>query len=477
MNNDKTVNPQPATRFQYLSLFFALAFISYGFFAQPPNNLTREGLLTLTVFGFSLLLWQSKVIPHVATSLLAVGFLYGFGIAPTFQAATIGFASTLFFFFLTILILGHSIAKVNLDRRVAYRVLASSSTPKTTLRQLGKYVLALALIMPSGLARMVAFTPIVNEVRDIYGLDRSSPFITSSFLLLGQLNPIASMALMTGGALPIIGAELMQTAGYPIDWLGWAVYMIPPVLLIYILGFYAVERLHTPSLKASQTNAGEMNPTVVSDSLSREQYIVGVVMCATLLAWATGSLVGLPTVLPAILAVGVLSAPRVRVLMVEDLTNVNWGILFIIGAMLSLIEGLEATGAFTWLIAGISSIIPFDTYSAMIMITVLFSLLIVMRLLFPNGSTCLIVMLPVMISFGQTYDLNVLYISLSTVLLVGSTVLLPVHLPPALLAHNGGYVEIRHIFVYGLSTLGFALISVSLAWTVYWPFLESIVFS
>lgn len=471
MTTDNSDDLAPSS-LQYVSIVFAVACLVYGIFATPPAGLSHAGLLTLGVFGFGLILWQSKAIPLVATSLLVVGALYAFGIVKSFPEATSGFASTLFFFFFTILTLGHSISKVGLDKHVAQRLLATSSTSRASHRQLGKYILLLSFIMPSGLARMVAFTPIIDEVRQQYELDRDGSFATSSFLLLGQLNPIASMSLMTGGGLSIIGAQLIHTAGYEIDWLDWAVYMLPPTIFVYAVGFFTVAQLHPPTGGDRPDN--QRRATQSTEPLTPSQWVVILVIGGTLLAWAVGSFLELPTLLPAIVAVGLLSAPPVRVLGPEDFSTISWGILFLVGSMLSLIEALEATGTFEWVIGAVAGVVPFSAFGAPTAVAVLLAIVVAMRLLFPTGSTCLIVMIPIVISFGRTYDLNVLYLSLSTVLLVGSTVLVPFHLPPSLLAYNRGFVDTHEVFVYGLCTLTIAMLGVCIAWSVYWPFVETV---
>lgn len=471
MTTDTSDDLAPST-LQYVSIVLAVVCLVYGIFAPPPAGLSSEGLLALGVFGFGLILWQSKAIPLVATSLLVIGFLYAFGIVGSFKEATSGFSSTLFFFFFTILTLGHSITKVGLDMYVARRLLAMASTPQASHRQLGKYVLLLSFIMPSGLARMVAFTPIIDEMRRMYDLDRESSFATSSFLILGQLNPIASMALMTGGGLSIIGAQLIQTAGYEFDWLDWIVYMLPPTVFVYAIGFLAVSWLHPPT--GIDRIDDPHRVTSSDENLTTSQWMVMVVMGGTLLAWAVGSFLELPTLLPAIIAVGLLSLPPVRVLDSEDFSTISWGILFLVGSMLSLIEALEATGTFEWLIDVVSSVIPFGTIGVPTTVAILLVIVVGMRLLFPTGSTFLIVMVPIVISFGRTYDLNVLYLSLSTVLLAGSTVLVPFHLPPSLLAYNQGFVNTRQVFVYGLCTLTIAVLGICIAWWLYWPFVETV---
>ncbi|SEH54871.1 Di-and tricarboxylate transporter [Halopenitus malekzadehii] len=478
------------TRTEILSIVVACGCLAVAVLFQPPSGLSRSGLIALGIFGFGLVLWQSEAVPHVVTSLLVVGFLYAFGTVSTFEAAATGFASTLFFFFFALLVLGHAISKVGLDARVARRLLASASTPRASFRQTSRYVLALSFLMPSALARMVAFTPIIEEVADIYDLDADHPFRTSSFLLLGQLNPIASMSLMTGGGLPIIGAQLIQTSGYTINWITWALYMIPPAVFIYVVGVISLEWLHPiASDSGRRTTDGDGRAGTDKDGrpetdgdgavddpepITRDQWAVGLVMGATLLSWAASPFLGIPTVLPAIVAVGVLSLPAVGVLDVEDMTEVSWGVLFLIGGMFSLIDVLEATGAFEWLVAVGSAVIPFGAFAPATIVIVLLALVLGIRLLFPSGSACLIVVVPILVTFARTYDLNGLFLSLSAVVVAGSTVLVPLHVPPALLAFNRGHVDTREVFALGVVTILAAIVAIAGAWLVYWPLVEAV---
>lgn len=478
-DNERESSAPPSSLRQLILLAGAIAAVGYATYASPPPGLSPAAQQTLGIFLFGLLLWQGEVIPYTVSSLLVVGLLYGLGIVSSFEAAAVGFSSTLFVFFFTLLVLGGMVTKVDLDRWLARRLLDVSSSPKASLRRLGRYVLALAFIMPSGLARMVAFTPIVERINDTYGIDRTSEFLTPAFLVLGQLNSIASMTVMTGGGLSIIGAGVISAAGYPIDWVDWLIYMAPPTMAIYAMGFFTVDRLYDVSEsdyaarnRGAQSNGGAPDEAIAEDDagpLSRDQRIVAAVMGATLVAWVVGSVFDVPAVLPPIFAMAVLSAPGVRILGADDVKRINWGILFLIGAMLSLVEVLEETGAFEWIISLISQLVAFDALSSVSIVGVLLTFVVAFRLLFPSGSTCLIVVLPIIIQFGQTYDIHVPSLALSAVLVIGSMVLIPLHLPPALLAFNRGHVDSRDVLLVGLCTLGYALVTIALAWTVYWP--------
>ncbi len=452
-------------------LVLTAGILIYALIGQTPEGVDRQMFLCLSIFGSGLLLWQTRVIPYTVSSLLIVSLLFISGISPTFEEAAVGFSSTLFFFFFVLLVLGNAIAKVDIDGYAAQHLLKTSNDPSHSIRRLGGYLLAVSFLMPSGLARMVAFTPVVEEMNTIYGLDSDSSFLTSSFLILGQLNPVASISLMTGGGLPIIGSALIRSSGYSIEWLDWAIYMAPPTMFIFVTGVVCARVLHPPD---SRTEKAETVSTEHSD-LTREQLIVGAVMGVTLIAWAIGSIIGIPTILPAIGAVAVLSAPHIRVFSAEDIKDVNWGILFLIGSMLSLIEALESTGAFDWIIRVISAVIPFSIIDPWLILGLIVCFMIVSRLLFPNGSTCLIVVMPIIINFAEIYNLNVLYTSFATVLIIGSTVLLPLNIPPALLASNKGHVSTRNVFAYGIVTMVISVISVTIAWNVYWPIAELLI--
>ena len=464
--------PMPGPR--DVGIWTALLVLAAGVFAPPLGGLEREMQLVLAVFGVALVLWLTEAVPYVVSSTLAVVLLYALGLVDTFGEAVQGFAETLVFFLLLLLLLGGAIGKVGLGKVVAGRMLSERSTPRSTVRSLGAHMVALALLMPSAVARAVTFIPVVNRMTDAYELDRDGPFRRASFVVLGHINPIGSMMLMTGGGMAIITAQLINDTVRPITWVQWAVYMIPPMLLLFWLStisamlLYSLDDKHTieaSSLDESMTTAVEDGDA----SLTRDQWIVGIVMVGAVIAWIIGSFLGVPTILPAVVAVAVLAAPGVDIVDRELVADVSWGILFLIGAMFSILEVMEATSTLDLVIGVLIDAIPFEAMAPWLVVGTLLVIAVFIRVWFSTASAAIVVTLPIIMEFGAVLGVNQLYLALSVLTIIGSTTFFPFNTTSVLLSYDRGPLGLREVFGFGLVTMGHGLVVIVVSWLFYWP--------
>jgi len=185
-----------------LGLVIAAAVLGVGVLGPTLGTVDRTTRIVLSVFVATLVLWIAKPVPYAVSSLLCVVLLYALGTTETFAGAVSGFATTLVFFFAVLLLVGRSVANVGLDDWVASRLVAASDTPRRSARRLSVMVLVLAFVLPSGLARGVTFMPIVDRINASFGAAEDSQFRQLAYYVIGHLNPVASLALMTGGSRP-----------------------------------------------------------------------------------------------------------------------------------------------------------------------------------------------------------------------------------------------------------------------------------
>jgi len=456
-----------------LGVVVALVVLLVGAVSPPVVVPDREVQIVLTIFLFTIVLWLTKPVPFEVSSVLACVLLYALGAVETFGEAVIGFASTLVFFLFLLLILGGSVAKVGLDEVAARRLLSSTSTPRRSVRSLATTIFAVSFIMPSAVARAVTFIPVVRQVRTLYGLDPDSNFEYSSFFVLGHVNPIASMALMTGGGMAIVTSQLIEGSVRAITWVEWAVFMIPPVGVLYALSALTAERFYPVDDRRRIDDGGRQiddrpEPNG-EDGLTRDQRIVLWVMLGTVAAWVAGSFLGTPTILPAAIAVAVLAAPGVRIVTGEDVRDVSWGILFVIGAMFSILEVMEATGTLAFVVDVVTLVIPFGALNPWQTVAALLVVAMAVRSMFSTASAALVVTLPIILEFGSVAGVDELYLAFSVLVLIGSTTFLPFNTTSVLLSFDQGPLDVRDVFLFSLVTMSYALVVIALSWLFYWP--------
>ena len=467
---------------QLVGIALALLILGAGVLLPTASGLEQSMQRVLAIFLFVVVLWITQPIPYTISSVLAVTLLFAFGVTDSFAEAVSGFASTLVFFLFLLFLLGSAISKVGLDDRAARRLLSAQSTPRGSIRSLSANIYALSFLVPSAAARAVTFIPVVRRIRDAYDLGRQSNFERSSFLVLGHVNPIASMSLMTGGGMAIITSEVIRSSVRPITWVEWLVYMGPPVLVLYVIAAYAAERIYPvddDTTVGDVDSSDDLSESVINedhaaDPLSREERIVAWVMVGTVIAWIAGSFIGTPTILPAVVAVAVLSMPNVGVITTEDVQDVSWGILFVIGAMFSILDVMETTGTLTVIVDGITWLVPFGSMTSWQVIAVLIGIAIVIRTFFSTASAAIVIVLPVVLEFAQVLEVNQFYLAFSILLTVGSTTFLPFNTTSVLLSFDQGPLTIREVLLFGCVTMICAFVVIPFAWLFYWPLVDGI---
>ncbi|THE65967.1 SLC13 family permease [Salinadaptatus halalkaliphilus] len=481
--NAEDVSRSRRTRIIQWAGSIATVFVLVVGVAFPPLfGLETDMQLVLTIFLMAIILWVTKPVPFTISSVLVMSLLFGLGITSSFDDAVSGFASELVFFLFLLILLGNTIGKTGLDDRAARQLLSAQSTPRRSVRSLSTNLFALSFFMPSAVARTVTFIPLVKRVTTLYGLGAKSNFEKSSFFILGHVNPIASMALMTGGGMAIITSSVIQSSVQSITWVEWAVYMIPPVGLLYAIAAVSAAKLYPVNDSMTigdtqSTDGGEtqsVDDELEADPMSRDERIVAVVMGATVVAWIVGSFVGIPTILPAVVAVVVLSLPGIQIITPSDIRSMSWGILFVIGAMFSILEVMETTGTLTFIVDTITHLVPFGTMALWQVVAILLTIAIVMRTFFSTASAAITVVLPIVLEFGSVLGINQLYLAFSILTIIGSTTFLPFNTTAVLVSFDQGPLSMRDVFTFGLLTMVFALAVIPLAWLFYWPFVDAI---
>lgn len=452
-----------------LGLLAAIGIVLWDVF-WSLSGVTASTQSVFAVFAVALVLWLTDAIPYVVSATLVVVLLDVLGAVGSFQAAASGFASRLVFFLVLVFALGAAISKVDLDEWLAARFLATNLRSSRPAELLATSIFASALVMPSAVARAVTFLPITRRLTDAYGFDRGGGFERSSFLILGHVNPIASMALMTGGGMALVTSGIIRSQVRPVSWTTWAVLMIPPVLVLYALAAITADRFYGHETD-SVIDEGDVDLSEWTDrTLTTDQQFVAVVLCGAVALWILGSVFSLPAIVPAVLAVAVLSLPGCGVLSSEDIQSLSWGIVFVVGAMLSILDAMTRTDALEMLVAATTALVPLSVFTAVEGVAFLLALAAFVRVFFSTGSAAMVVVLPVVLRLGRVLGVNQLFLSLSVLLVVGSTTVFPFNTTSVLVSFDRGPLTNTDVAAFGLVTMMYAALVAGVSWICYWPF-------
>jgi len=323
-----------------------------------PDGLTREGYTVLTMSLMAVILFITEPIPLPTVALMImIGQIVLLGIESTTVAKSIMSDSVLFI--MGSLMLAVAIVKQKLDKRIAFQIVRFTGTKTVNLSigitfvsgvlasVVGEHTVA-AMMLPVAVTLITLTSDDPRKVRKL------------AIVLLFSISygcAIAGIGTPSGGARNAIMIGFWQeffydpsnpdTYKYLIDYVTWAIYSYPVflmqlplvtgVLLLTVKPEYSHITRAVVKLRAQLAEEGPMKPS--------DWGTIGIFML-TLYCWVMYSdTLGLGTV-----AVGgaviFLIFGLVRW---EDVnSNVNWGVVLLYGAAISLGVQMKDTGAAVW---------------------------------------------------------------------------------------------------------------------------------
>lgn len=498
----------------YLGVAFAaMALVLF----VPAPKLSRAGTFALATMAFVAVLWITEGLPLPATALCVPILLTIFGVFPTMAGALRGFADPIIFLLLAGFVFAQALQKHEIDRRIAYWLIARLGTSSQRLVLAVMTATALLSMVVSNSATTAMMIPIALGVaREVTRgrspetpVDRPTSNLEVS-LLLGT-----AYAASLGGVGTLIGtpanaivvSQLEASLGYQISFLDWLVVGLPLVAVSLPVAWYLLAfRLFPPEpvdaararLHAARTleEMGSLDAagrrTVVVTAVTAGLWILGgldfLFEDALSPRWydtlfgGAGSIVGVPHqgvlfyVLVGLAAVPVLLAGRC--IEWDDVATIDWGTLVLLGGGLALADGLAATDATRWL-AG-------RTFGALVgepILVVVFAVVAVTVLLSELASNTAVVAIfaPVLITIGPRYadalgstpEAASVFLAVTGAVAASFGFALPVATPPNAIAFGTGTVSREHMLRAGVR-LDLLLIVISTvvmlgAFLLVWP--------
>lgn len=368
-----------------------------GIFQFAP--LTADTALMLAITVFCVMLWIGSPVEPWFTALICIGLI---GVAFSSKLALTGFRSPATWLVVVGILIGEAAQQSGLaelverlaHNRMSDRVLSDAVVAYRYLLVVFCFAsLGLAVLIPSSLVRVLILGPILISLGDLFTERRAKVG-----LFLGPLFATfyGSSGVLTGSLANIIVTGLVESSGGPsISWTEWLHWLGPVmgvgrVLLVVGITYLLYRPRERDGIIAPERTE---RATVSADELRMLGFLLlGVVI------WATDFIHGLHPLFGA-LAVALLAfAPRIGVVRSDAVSEADFSILFFLGAIFAIAEGLQRTG-FTDLAAGqLLSYLPSDAS----LLVVLGFVVVVAQLLtlVMEGLAVASVLTPVLISFS-----------------------------------------------------------------------------
>jgi len=488
---------------------FALALVSaltVGVAAGPVAALSPAAGYALGVTVFAAILWLTGAIPLSLTALAIPVLLTAFGVVPDFADAVGGFADPVVFLLLAGFVLAEALQHHGVDRRVAYHVLLRLGTSPRRLVLAVMVVTALLSMIISNTATTAMMVPIavglVGEVTDVAvadpspgaggdadadvasSADAASLDADPSNFQLAMLLGVAYAASLGGvgtlvGTPPnaIVVGQLRELLDYHVSFLDWLLVGLPMVVVTLPVAWVLLTFVVYPPRVGDVSDARESARRGLAaagelDADARRTVLIFVVTAALWLLGGLGFLVRpyLPAAVYTTLFGGagvsvfgttghagllyyvLVGLAAVVALVVtdsaewDDLLDIDWGTLVLLGGGISLANALVTTGATEWLASVTLGALGPAPLPVVVLVVV--TLVVAVGELASNTAMAAI-LAPLLVGIGPAYA-DVLGTSSTTaaafLALVGAVAAsygfaLPVATPPNAIAYGAGYMD------------------------------------
>jgi len=445
-----------------------------------PDKLTQQGWRVLAIVVVAVMLWMSEAVPLPAVAFLIAGGQVLFvgklqdqvGRLPDIVASS--FMSDSVFFIIGSLMLAVGIMRQRLDRRIAF-LLTKISGPRTAWIALG--VLAMSAIMASFIAdhTVAAFMlPVALTLVTTSGEDQAGQQRLARLLLLGVAYGcnIGGLGTPSAGARNIIMMDYWSTmfqthVGYA-EWMKFAY----PVVLLQIPGAFAIlwfaTRPHPRELTAAV--AALRQQVAQEGRMGRREWAAVGIFAATLLAWITvGDTVGLGMI-------AVLGAVAYLVFGLAEWSDynsgVNWGVVLVYAAAISLGKAMKDTGAAGWVAEAILSQLqgwgiggPFALLAMCAGVTLLFGNIM-------SGAATVAIAAPILLQMAEDAGLNCVVAGFVVALTAAFGYVTTFSRPANMIVYGSGHLRSRDYLRVGWKVTLMSIAALFVVAALYWPHLS-----
>ena len=362
-----------------------------------PVVLEMARVLAITVF--CVCLWIATPVAPWFTALVGIGLI---GLGFSTELALTGFSSPAIWLIVFGVLIGEATRDSGLAAWIEWWVLQqvparyredAGDTYRFLLVALSTVALAFAVVIPSALVRVLILAPILVTLSGRFESD-----VVRLGLVLGPLfaTYYGGTGILTGSIGNIIVTGIAENAaGQTITWTAWLAQMG----LLFGVGRSAAAVVAVYYLYRPPADTPVSIPDIDTAAGTGEERRMALFLGIGVLVWTTDFLHGLHPLYGALLVVLLAYLPGVGTTNFETVRKADFTIVFFVGAIFAIAEGLTRTG-FTDLAARtILNAIPADAPLALVLVAVVITTIALTFLM--EGLAVASVLTPVLVSFAD----------------------------------------------------------------------------
>lgn len=345
-------------------------------FLLPALTLNAQMALAITLFA--VIYWTFEPVPIPYTAIIALLLFSLLNVIP-FETTFRAFSGKAIWLVFSGMALSLGITETPLGERLAHFVLDRINTYQKLLLGLHILGLGMALLIPSGVVRVLILMPMVLSL--LKSLNEKPYSKVSAALVLSIVcsTYYGGVGILTASVPNLVVFGALETHGHTLYWSQWLYYMFPVIGIVRVICLYGLISLlfrpsQMPNLSLAQTPSDLPKHLTSNEKKVLFAILIGIVL------WATDVLHGIHPVYIGLLIVLLIYCPNWGPLPFDTLKKVNFPLLIYIAAVFAMGDALEHNGIndhlahyFTPLLQNASS--PYLTLAIMTWLAVPFDFL------------------------------------------------------------------------------------------------------
>ncbi len=462
--------------------FFIAMAVGFGLLQLPlSDDLSREALIVLTMSVVATILFITEPIPLPTVALMIIiGQVLLLGLDSTNVAKSLMTDSVLFI--MGSLMLAVAVVKQKLDKRIAWLIVRVTGTKTSNIcfgisavsgflaSFIGEHTVA-AMMLPVGITLITLTSDDPKKVRNLAAVLLFSISYGCSVAGIGTPSGGARNAIMIGYWKEFFyNPTDPETLKYLIDYVDWMIFAYPmfliqiPVVTIILLATFKPEYRNLSraivKLRAEVDMQGSLKPG---------DWVAILIFVLVLTGWITSSgTIGMGTV--AIFgAVGFLVAGLVKW---EDINSgVNWGVILLYAAAISLGVQMKDTGAAQWVAEHFLNLLsPFGADEGLGLWAAVSTLTTFVTNTMSNGAA-VAVLGPIVLNLATVANESPIVIGYITAISSAFAYLTVVGTPACTIVYASGYLKTTDFLKVGWKMCIMSIIVMMLGAYFYWPLL------
>ncbi len=455
-----------ARRWLWFSILVGVALL----LVPPPPGLTPAGMRALDILIVAVILFITEPIPLPAVALLIAVLQAFFALASPDEIAR-SFMSDSVFFIMGSLMISVAIVKQRLDRRIAFAIFRLSG-PR--LGRLAFGITAVSALLASFIGEHTVAAMMLPVVLAIVGLvQRDHPQVRGLAAVLifsvAYGAQIAGVGTPSGGARNAIMLDYWRSLfGIHVGYLDWMKYAYPMVLLQIPVVPWLLLHTFRPEVHDLRRALARLRGQVRrSGPMSLAEWQTIGIFLLVLLGWIT---------LSGRYGLGIVALLGASLYLVtglvkwEDLNSgVNWGVIWLYAAAISLGLRLQQTGVASWLAQTFLGVLtPLGLAHGVGLLLAIVLLMLILTNMMSTGAA-VAVLGPITLHMAKLAGTSILDAGFVTAIASGFGYLVIASTPAGMIAYSSGLLRPSDYLRAGARLALASVIILMALVTLYWP--------